>query len=126
VKNGLIIIVEDDPSLLKLQSKILRLEGYETLALNRATGAYDRILEAQPNLVLLDMQMEHPRSGLQVIRQIRADVRTEHIPILLCCGGMYLSDVDCSDLKQSKVAIVVKPVSPNILLQKIATLLHAQ
>ena len=76
-----ILVVEDNPMNLELVRDILLAEGYEVLeAADGATGVAITTLE-QPTLVLMNLRL--PRlDGLEAARQIRADPRLAHIPIV--------------------------------------------
>ena len=76
-----ILIVEDDPSLLKLQSIILLNGGYEVEATMSGDTALQLVSEKTPDLVLLDVRLPGI-NGFQVCKQIRANPKTKNIPIV--------------------------------------------
>src|SRR5688572_22580958 len=89
-----ILLVEDNPNDVKLTLHALakyRLanhievvrDGAEALAYLFATGAYaDRKVENTPGLVVLDLRLPKV-DGLEVLNLIKADPRTQHIPVII-------------------------------------------
>ena len=76
-----ILIVEDDPSLLKLQSIVLFNGGYEVEATMSGDTAVQLVSEKTPDLVLLDVQLPGI-NGFQVCQRIRENPKTKDIPIV--------------------------------------------
>lgn len=52
-----IVIVEDDPAILRGLSDNLRQEGYRVLSAADGDAGYRLICDAQPDLVLLDLML---------------------------------------------------------------------
>ncbi len=94
MKNKIILLVEDnqDDELLTIRALkknnilnqvVVARDGAEALDFLFARGAYtDRNPNDLPELVLLDIKL--PKlSGLEVLKQIRADHRTELLPVVM-------------------------------------------
>ncbi|MDD1620380.1 MAG: response regulator [Methylococcaceae bacterium] len=77
-----ILLVDDEPSNLRLLQVLLKADGYETLT--AACGAEALVLaeERQPNLILLDILMPE-MDGFEVTRRLKANPRTRNIPIIM-------------------------------------------
>src|SRR5438552_14360756 len=52
-----ILIVDDDPEIVRLISELLKDEGYEIEAVTQSLRVYDRAKESRPDLILLDIMM---------------------------------------------------------------------
>jgi len=77
-----ILIVEDEPSLLKLESILLTLKGYEVKGVEDGQAALDAVATMKPDLLLLDIML--PKiNGFEVCRQIKANEATCHIPVIM-------------------------------------------
>jgi two-component system cell cycle response regulator DivK len=76
-----ILVVEDNEKNMKLFRDILLATGYRTLEATTGLEAVDMATEHTPDLVLMDIQMPD-LDGVQALRRLRADPRTEAIPVL--------------------------------------------
>jgi len=77
-----ILIVEDEESLLKLQSLLLTSRGYEVQGVTDGKLALDRVASKKPDLVLLDIMLPEI-DGFEVCRQIKSNDATKNIPIIM-------------------------------------------
>ena len=106
MKEKVILLVEDNPSDVGLARRALakngisnRLvvadDGQEALDYLFGTGPLgDRGSTDLPVLVLLDLKL--PRvDGLDVLRRIRADVRTRRVPVVILTSSNEEHDIDC-------------------------------
>jgi diguanylate cyclase (GGDEF)-like protein len=77
-----ILLVDDDRVALDALASLLRDEGYNVTTATDGAAALATIAHAPPAMVISDVQM--PRSdGYQLVRRLRADRTTKHVPILL-------------------------------------------
>jgi two-component system cell cycle response regulator DivK len=76
-----ILIIEDEPTNMKLVSFLLSHSGYEVLAADHAELGITFAREKQPNLILLDIQMPG-MNGLTAVRLLKDDPLTRHIPVV--------------------------------------------
>lgn len=76
-----IIIVEDDINLSNIYKQKLT-EGGHDVTVVADTQAVSQILSTKPNLVLLDILMPNV-SGLDILREVKADASGATIPIIL-------------------------------------------
>ena len=120
-KSQTVLLVEDNPKdeLLTMRAlkksglankvQVVR-DGAEALDYLFATGDYaDRDISDLPTLVLLDLKL--PKiDGLEVLRQIRADERTERVPVVILTSSDETKDIVTGyDLKTN--SFVHKPVA---------------
>lgn len=118
--NKEILLVEDDPDDEALTLRALRKshllnkivvarDGAEALDYLHCTGTYSgRDPAQQPQVVLLDLNL--PRiSGLQVLRQLRADERTQRTPVVILTTSKEEEDMVAS-YKLGANSYVRKPV----------------
>ncbi len=76
-----ILVVDDDPSTIRLLEKWLSVAGYNVVsALNGETG-FLKAKEEKPNLILLDVMIPD-LSGAEVARKLRKDSDTQPIPVV--------------------------------------------
>ena len=77
-----ILVADDDPVLRALISVVLQDQGYEVAAVPSGEAMIRHAQDWLPDLLLIDVLMPI-MDGLEVIRQLRNDTRTSHLPMLL-------------------------------------------
>lgn len=115
-----VLLVEDNASDAELTLRALKKknlanklihvkDGAEAIDFVFAQGAYtDRKVENGPKVVLLDLKLPKV-SGIEVLRRIKSDVRTEVIPVVVMTSSREERDlVECYQLGVN--SYVVKPV----------------
>ena len=77
-----ILIIEDDPLMLRLYQKIFRFEGFEVDVATDGELGLDSARKIKPTLILLDIMM--PKlNGLQVLEKLKSDSETKKIPVVM-------------------------------------------
>lgn len=96
-------------------------DGAEALDFIFATGAYaDRKVENTPKVILLDLRMPKV-DGLEVVRRLKADVRTKRIPVVVLTSSREDRDVVASyDLGVN--SYISKPVDFDEFSRVVSTL----
>jgi DNA-binding response OmpR family regulator len=87
-----ILIVEDEESLLKLESILLTSKGFEVKGVSNGQAALDAIDEEQPDLVLLDIMLPEI-DGFEVCRRIKSDPATRHLPVIMLTAKKSREDM---------------------------------
>ncbi|MFO7576419.1 MAG: response regulator [Pelovirga sp.] len=87
-----ILIVEDEESLLKLESILLSTKGYMVQGVASGLAALKAIGENLPDLVLLDVMLPE-LDGFEVCQQIKSNPQTRHIPVILLTARKSPEDV---------------------------------
>lgn len=77
-----ILVVDDEDAMRKGLAYLLRSEGYKTLEAKNGQEAVDRVGDANPDLILLDLMMPE-LSGLEVCRLLKGNEATRLIPIVM-------------------------------------------
>jgi CheY-like chemotaxis protein len=76
-----LLIVDDNPTNLKLAGDVLECEGYSVLRAGDAEQAQEILKHTTPELILMDIQMPG-MDGLTLTRLLKADPAYQHIAIL--------------------------------------------
>jgi len=84
-KSMRILVVDDDPGVLEIFSELLRTQGYEVMEAATGLAGLQMTRDHRPDLVLLDVRMPDI-SGIEVCRQIKADVTLADVFVVLFSG----------------------------------------
>jgi DNA-binding response OmpR family regulator len=117
--NRRVLVVDDEPMLRNLLSRLLRMEGYDVLEAGDGAAALDAVTAEAPDLVLLDVMMP-TRDGIDVLGDIR---KQSEVPVILvsALGG----EADrVLGLKAGADDYVVKPFSAAELSARIESVLR--
>jgi DNA-binding response OmpR family regulator len=87
-----ILIVEDEESLLKLESILLTSKGYEVHGVGDGQAALDAVIRIKPDLVLLDIMLPEI-DGFEVCRRIKSNNDTRHIPVVMLTAKKSREDM---------------------------------
>lgn len=114
-----ILMVEDEPTILKANAEHLRSLGYRVTAVASLSAAWAAFLNSPPDLILLDVMMGDG-SGFDFCNKVR---QQSSAPIV------YLTALGASEDEERGFALggddyIVKPYNPNILAARIAVLLR--
>ncbi len=77
-----ILLVEDDPAIAEMYRCRLVIEPWDVRLAGDGAAAVDAALLAPPDLIVLDIQLP-VKSGIEVLRELRADPVTRHVPVLV-------------------------------------------
>ena len=77
-----IVIAEDEPSILESLDFILRRAGWTISAVTDGDAALEAVRRLRPRILVLDVMLPE-RSGFEVLKHIRANADTEHLPVLI-------------------------------------------
>lgn len=116
-----LLIVDDEPNLLRAVTACLRGEGYEVDAVRSGEEALVHVAQSLPDLIVSDIRM--PRmDGYALARQLRMSPRTDLIPIIFLTAKEETAD-RIAGFRSGVDAYLTKPFEPNELLAVIANIL---
>ncbi len=122
-----ILIVDDDTAFVKLYSLFLKNSGLEVSGVYSAGEALGAIEEFSPDLVVLDVMMEHFDSGFTASKFIKEKYPDMPIILMTAIGeetGMDFKPKDDSERELMHAdAFLDKEASPEELLRKINEIL---
>lgn len=115
-----IAVVNNDTDFLDLMEELLRLEGYKTLICREGDRAYELMKRVQPDLIILDIRLEHAETGWTVLECLRLDPTTTAIPVIVCSADSIFLREKALSLQQLRCDILEKPFDLDMLLEKVA------
>ncbi len=78
-----ILIVDDDADFVAATRAVLESKSYQVAQAHNEEEALRLVGKEEPDLVILDVMMEHLSSGFEVCRRIKQDRKSKDIPIIM-------------------------------------------
>jgi DNA-binding response OmpR family regulator len=119
-----ILLIEDDPSVLRAISYMLEKEGYDVLTAMNGLVGLRKAKEENPDLLVLDVMLPGI-DGFEVCHRLRAESQTAQLPILMLSAKGQAAD-KATGLQVGADEYLTKPVERSVLLSKIEALLVAK
>ena len=117
-----ILVVDDNPTNIKIVQTRLAGEGYEIVTAADGEQALAAALELTPDLILLDVMM--PRlDGVEVCRRLRADEALPFTPIILLTAMADNKDV-IAGLEAGADEYLTKPIDHGALVARVRSMLR--
>ncbi|MDQ3809815.1 MAG: response regulator transcription factor [Chloroflexota bacterium] len=85
-----VLVVDDDPNLLRMLRRGLTLAGYSVRAAEDGESAMKLLVEEEPDLLVLDVMLPEPLDGLEIARRLRAG--GSDVPIIMLTARDKLAD----------------------------------
>ncbi len=115
-----VLIVDDDPRLLKMLARTLSYEGLHVLTAANGLQALEQVDAHHPQVIILDWMM--PRmDGLTVLQQLRADGDRAHVLMLTARDAL---DNRVEGLESGADDYLVKPFAPAELVARVHAMLR--
>ena len=117
-----ILVVDDEEALLELVNYNLTKDGYRVRCVATGEEALAEARQTLPDLIVLDLLLPAV-DGLEVCRRLKADSRTQHIPVIMLTAKSEEADM-VAGLELGADDYVTKPFSPRVLLARVKAILR--
>jgi len=121
--NAKILVVDDNPTNLKLASDVLEFEGHRVLKAGDAEEAQAIIASSPPDLILMDIALPG-MDGLTLTRQLKADEKTKHICVVALTAFAMKGD-DEKAVAAGCDGYITKPIDTRTLPEQVGAWLNA-
>lgn len=117
-----LLVVEDEPTSLKLEHVVMSAAGYDVRTAEAAENALAMITRDKPSIILLDLHLPG-MNGLELTRLLRKNPETKNIVIVAVTGhpSMFSRqmaiDAGCD-------AYILKPIDTRVITADVAKLLE--
>ncbi|MBI1807105.1 MAG: response regulator [Ignavibacteria bacterium] len=118
-----ILVVDDNPTNLKLACTVLEREGYEVERAEDAEQAMVVVKRTVLDLILMDIELPG-MDGLTLTRKLKSDERTKHIPVVALTAFAMKGD-DQKALQAGCVGYISKPIDTRKLIAQVEQFLKA-
>ena len=105
------MLAEDDATMVSLLQTLLKMEGYQVLALDADADIVAAVLREQPDALLMDIYLLKD-NGLEVLAKLRAAPGGDKVRVLMASG----LDFKDQALARGANAFIQKPYMPDDLL----------
>lgn len=116
-----VLLVEDDPVILRLLEVNFELEGYGVLLAHDGAEGIELARSSAPDLIISDIMMPNV-SGIELVQTLKADAATAGIPIILLSAKAQSADVRAG-MEAGADDYVTKPFEPLELVEHVQALL---
>jgi two-component system alkaline phosphatase synthesis response regulator PhoP len=117
-----ILAVEDDEDILELLRYNLSKEGYQVALAATGEEGLKSARATLPDLILLDIMLPEI-DGLEVCRQLKMDLKTRHIPIIMLTAKGEEADIVIG-LELGADDYITKPFGNRVLLARVRAVLR--
>ena len=123
-KRPLVLVVEDDPTLGDVMLTALKDDGLDAKLAHDGDEAMRDVDDLSPSVMVLDLMMPK-RDGFSVLRELRADGRISHLPVIVVTAifGMserlYATELGAADY-------VTKPFELDELIERVRNVLASR
>src|SRR3954451_24107895 len=118
---GRVLVLDDDDVIRQLITVNLELEGFDVVTAVDGQGALEKVKDAQPQVVTLDVMM--PRlAGWEAAARLRADPDTAHIKVVLLSARAQEAALQRGD-RIGVDAYLTKPFDPDELIDLVRRLM---
>jgi CheY-like chemotaxis protein len=103
-----LLIVEDDPLMLRMYQKIFTFEGFEVEVAGDGQEGLDKVrtMDPRPALIMLDVMMPK-MNGLQVLEKLKLDPETKSVPVIMLTNLAGQQDAETA-LSKGAVRYIIK------------------
>lgn len=117
MSKGKVLIIDDNPNVVKLLEINLNFEDYEAASAYDGKSGLEKIEEVKPDLIILDVIMPK-MSGWEVLEEIKSNPKIRNIPVIMLTGSQGKDDLQRGYSKDI-VDYVAKPFNTKKLIELI-------
>ena len=119
-----VLVADDDAVFVASLVAVLRTR-YEVRTVANGTEALAAVDDDPPDLIILDVMMDHMSEGFDVARVLRSDDATALIPIIILTGvdRVYNLRMEVDESWVAADRYFEKPISPEVLLRQVGRLI---
>lgn len=118
-----VLLVEDTADV-RCYVRDCLLPYFDVIEADNGETAFDLALEKYPDIIVSDIMMPR-KDGLELCSQIKEDIRTEHIPVVLMTARSMIMHIK-EGFQSGADDYIVKPFSMDVLIYRIRNILASR
>jgi len=123
-ERAFILVVDDDPHLLRLTARLLEQAGYRVITAATGRDALDLAREHKPSVILLDVVLAD-ESGTEICRQIKADPGlSNNSLVVLVSASSTASEAQAEGLEAGADEYIARPISNRELVARVQAMVR--
>jgi DNA-binding response OmpR family regulator len=120
---ALIAIIDDDPDIIDASSLVLNSKGHKIVTADNPDDGYKIVKEQEPDLIILDVMLNEPDDGFFLAQKFRREKLETPIIMYTSVSKSVGLEFDASEMVPVN-EFVEKPISPDLLIEKVEKLLR--
>ena len=118
-----IVVIDDDPMIIKLARRIFEKAGMKVVCLSSGTEALSFFKDAScPDIILLDVYMPD-MNGFEVLKRLKEDPLFRQIPVVFLTGDEDVR-TETAGLHAGAADFIRKPFAAEVLLKRIRNIIE--
>jgi len=122
-RKKVLLLIEDDPLMLRMYKKLFELEGYEILLAEGGQEGIVKAIENKPALILLDIMMPK-MDGFEVLKSLKGNNNTKDIPVVVLTNLAGQQDAERALTMGAKKYIIKSEQDPKEVAQMVKMTLN--
>ena len=118
---GKLLIIEDDPTALRLIEYTLKQRGYQVLTTRNGLEGIITAQKEEPDLIILDIMLPGI-DGYEVCKRLRAGAQTAKTPILIISAKIQKEDIN-TGFRAGADDYLCKPAAPSEIIARVENLI---
>jgi DNA-binding response OmpR family regulator len=118
-----VLVIDDDPVIVKLLRVNFELEGFNVISAGDGQEGVEKARNERPDVVISDIMMPI-MNGLELVSTLKSDPSTADLPVLLLSAKAQMADVQ-RGFELGADDYVTKPFDPIELIDKVTALAAA-
>jgi DNA-binding response OmpR family regulator len=118
-----ILVVDDEPDIVRIVTKIMESRGHEVQTAIDGPSAIAEVARSRPDVVILDLNLPGI-DGFEVCRQLKGDPATRAIPVLMMTAAYVSVDDAHHGERVGADEYIIKPFLRDILVHNVERLLR--
>ncbi len=107
-----VLLAEDDSTMVSLLKTLLKLEGFDVVALSADADVPAAVRHEKPDVLLLDVHLLH-QSGLSILESLRSSEDTSNVRVVMSSGANVRDEC----MTRGANGFLMKPYMPEDLIK---------